>query len=140
MKICVFGLGFVGAGSLACLARDGHDVIGVDVDHEKLQQIREGRTPVIEEGMVDLMANSVASGRVTVTDDASAAVNGSDISFVCVGTPSAPNGSQDQRALLRVTRSIGRALRDKAKPHLVAFRSTVVPGTVEDTLRPILES
>jgi GDP-mannose 6-dehydrogenase len=140
MKISIFGLGYVGAVSLACLARDGHDVIGVDIDPDKLNLIREGRTPVVEEGMVELMASAAASGRLSVTQDVTAAIHGSDVSFVCVGTPSAPNGSQDQSALIRVTRSIAAALQGKASPHLIAFRSTVVPGTVEETLRPILAS
>ncbi|HTE15217.1 MAG TPA: nucleotide sugar dehydrogenase, partial [Burkholderiales bacterium] len=140
MKISIFGLGYVGAVSLACLARDGHEVIGVDVDPDKLNLIREGRTPVVEEGMVDLMASAAKSGRVSVTTDAGAAIKGSDLSFICVGTPSAANGSQDQGALIRVTRAIGAALKVKASPHLVAYRSTVVPGTVEDTLSAILET
>jgi GDP-mannose 6-dehydrogenase len=140
MKISIFGLGYVGAVSLACLARDGHQVIGVDIDADKLNLIREGRTPVVEEGMVDLMAKVAASGRVSVTSDVATAIRGSDISFICVGTPSAANGSQDQGALARVTRAIGAALRDKTGPHLVVIRSTVVPGTVEKTLLPLLES
>jgi GDP-mannose 6-dehydrogenase len=140
MKISIFGLGYVGAVSLACLARDGHEVIGVDVDPDKLNLIREGRTPVVEEGMVDLMANTAKSGRVSVTSDVAAAIKGSDVSFICVGTPSSANGSQDQGALQRVTKAIGTALRAKPSPHLVAYRSTVVPGTVEETLCPILET
>ena len=91
MKISIFGLGYVGAVSLACLARDGHDVIGVDIDATKLDLIRQGKTPVVEEGMVDLMKDVVAAGRVTVTTDAVHAVLNSDISLVCVGTPSAAN-------------------------------------------------
>lgn len=140
MKISIFGLGYVGAVSLACLARDGHTVIGVDVDPHKLNLIREGRTPVVEEGMVDLMAAVAKSGRVSVTTDAATAIHGSEVSFICVGTPSAPNGSQDQSALIRVTHAMGAALKNKTTPHLIAYRSTVVPGTVEDTLTKILES
>ncbi len=140
MKISIFGLGYVGAVSLGCLARDGHDVIGVDIDLDKLNLIREGRTPVVEEGMVDLMASATKSGRVLVTSDVEAAIKGSDLSFICVGTPSAANGSQDQGALIRVTQAIGAALRTKPGHHLVAYRSTVVPGTVDGTLSPILES
>ncbi|MCB1937825.1 MAG: GDP-mannose dehydrogenase, partial [Rhodocyclaceae bacterium] len=96
MKISIFGLGYVGAVSLACLARDGHEVIGVDIDAAKLDLIREGKTPVVEEGMVDLVREVAASGRVAVTTDVRQAVLDSDISLICVGTPSAPNGSQDQ--------------------------------------------
>ena len=140
MKISIFGLGYVGAVSLACLARDGHDVIGVDIDATKLDLIRQGKTPVVEEGMVDLMKDVVAAGRVTVTTDAVHAVLNSDISLVCVGTPSAANGSQDQGAVLRLAESMGVAIREKAAAHVVVFRSTLVPGTVEDVLRPIIEN
>ncbi|MCY7315044.1 MAG: nucleotide sugar dehydrogenase [Rubrivivax sp.] len=143
MKISIFGLGYVGAVSLACLARDGHQVIGVDIDRTKLELIKAGKTPVVEEGMVDLMQQVAASGLVTVTTDTQAAVLGSEISLVCVGTPSAANGSQDQGAIVRLAAQLGRALKHKiaqnAEPHVIVFRSTVVPGTVEDVLRPIIE-
>jgi GDP-mannose 6-dehydrogenase len=139
VNISVFGLGYVGAVSLACLARDGHRVIGVDIDAAKLDLIRRGKTPVVEEGMVELMEAVAASGRVRVTDDAREAVLESDLSLICVGTPSAPNGSQDQSAILRLTKSLGAALREKSTPHVFVYRSTLVPGTVEEVLRPLLE-
>ena len=139
MNISIFGLGYVGAVSLACLARDGHHVIGVDIEQAKLDLIREGKTPVVEEGMIDLMAAAAASGRVEVTNDTRQAVLGSDISLICVGTPSAANGSQDQSAVLRLAADIGKVIRDKAAPHVFVFRSTLVPGTVEDVIRPIVE-
>jgi GDP-mannose 6-dehydrogenase len=139
MNIAIFGLGYVGAVSLACLARDGHRVIGIDIDRAKLDQIAAGRTPVVEEGMVQLMAQVVASGRVSVTQDVQRAVNESDVSLVCVGTPSAANGSQDQEALRRIAQQLGAALRTRPDGHVVVFRSTVVPGTVEEMLRPTLE-
>jgi GDP-mannose 6-dehydrogenase len=139
MRISIFGLGYVGAVSLACLARDGHSVIGVDVDAAKLELIRTGHTPVVEEGMVDLMAQQAASGRVSVTTDVAQAVLGSDLSLICVGTPSAPNGSQDQSAMLNLARDLGRAMRGKPGEHIFVFRSTLVPGTVEEVLRPIIE-
>ncbi|MBI3367616.1 MAG: nucleotide sugar dehydrogenase, partial [Burkholderiales bacterium] len=140
MKISIFGLGYVGAVSLACLSRDGHEVIGVDIERTKLDLIAAGKTPVVEEGMVDLMAAAAASGRVTVTTDARAAVLGSEISLVCVGTPSAANGSQDQGAILRLAKEMGQAIKAKADKHVVVFRSTLVPGTVEDVLRPLVEA
>jgi GDP-mannose 6-dehydrogenase len=139
MKISIFGLGYVGAVSLACLARDGHDVTGVDIDRTKLDLIAAGKTPVVEEGMVDLMQQVAASGRVKVTTDVQQAVLDTDISLVCVGTPSALNGSQDQGAILRLAESMGEALRGKTSMHVVVFRSTLVPGTVEDVLRPLIE-
>ena len=125
MKISIFGLGYVGAVSLACLARDRHEVIGVDIDPWKLDLIRSGRTPIIEAGMDTLMAAAVASGRVQVTDDAASAVRGSELSFLCVGTPSRPNGSQDLRALERLAAQLGDALRAKAAYHVFVVRSTV---------------
>ena len=139
MKVSIFGLGYVGAVSLACLSRDGHEVIGVDIDQSKLDLIQAGKTPVVEEGMVDLMQQVAASGRVSVTTDAAQAVLDSEISLVCVGTPSAANGSQDQGAILRLAEAMGQALAKKKSPHVVVFRSTLVPGTVEDVLRPIIE-
>lgn len=139
MNISIFGLGYVGAVSLACLARDGHHVIGVDVDSAKLQLIADGQTPVVEEGMVQLMAETVASGRISVTTDAAQALQDSELSLICVGTPSAPNGSQDQSAVLRLAEQLGTALRRLDRPHVFVMRSTVVPGTVEGVLRETLE-
>jgi GDP-mannose 6-dehydrogenase len=139
MNISIFGLGYVGAVSLACLARDGHRIVGVDVDQNKLEMIRSGKSPIVEEGMIELMQKVVASGRVSVTDDVVKALSSTDISMICVGTPSAQNGSQDLTAMLRLTREIGKAMREKSTPHVFVFRSTLVPGSVEDLLRPILE-
>jgi GDP-mannose 6-dehydrogenase len=139
MKISIFGLGYVGAVSLACLSRDGHQVVGVDVDRAKLELIAAGKTPVVEEGMVELMQQASAGGRVSVTTDAEQAVLESEIALVCVGTPSAPNGSQDQSAILRLAEIMGRALATRSEPFVIAFRSTLVPGTVEDVLRPVIE-
>ena len=140
MNISIFGLGYVGAVSLACLARDGHQVIGVDIDPAKLDLILAGKTPVVEEGMVALMAQVAASGKVAVTTDVGAAIRDSEVSLVCVGTPSAANGSQDQGAIQGIARVIGEALAHKRSDHVVVFRSTLVPGTVEDVLRPIVEA
>src|SRR5258706_7680616 len=127
MRISIFGLGYVGAVSLACLARDGHSVIGVDIDKAKLELIRSGKAPVVEEGMVELMARVAASGRVSVTTDVIQAVLDSQLSLICVGTPSAPNGSQDQSAIIKLAHHLGRALRGQAGGHGFAFRSTFVP-------------
>jgi len=139
VHISVFGLGYVGAVSLACLARDGHTVVGADVDRHKLDLIRSGRSPIVEEGMQELMQDVVASGRVRLTEDAKEAVQHSTLSFVCVGTPSSPNGGQDMTAVQRVMTDIGDALRSKREHHTVVLRSTVQPGTVEQIVRPILE-
>ncbi len=139
MKISIFGLGYVGAVSLGCLARDGHDVTGVDIDQVKLDLISSGKTPIIEDGMADLMANVASSGRVTVTQDVEEAIQNTEISFICVGTPSASNGSQDQSALLRLSEQLGEAIAKKQGYHVFVLRSTVTPGTLEDIMRPIIE-
>jgi GDP-mannose 6-dehydrogenase len=139
MRISIFGLGYVGTVSLACLARDGHHVIGVDIDPHKIAMLRDGLSPIIETGLRELMAEVVATGRVEVTEDVAAAVHGSELSFVCVGTPARPNGSQDLRALERVAVELGRALATKTAPHVIVVRSTVLPGTVEGVFVPLVE-
>jgi GDP-mannose 6-dehydrogenase len=139
MKISIFGLGYVGAVSMACLARDGHAVTGVDVDPLKLDLIRGGRSPIVEEGIQELTREVVASGRVQVTSDVAAAIRDTELSFVCVGTPSSPNGSQDMSYIRRVMESIGTALRSKTEFHTVVLRSTLQPGTLDELVRPILE-
>ena len=138
-RISIFGLGYVGAVSLACLARDGHRVTGVDIDPVKLELIRSRKSPILEEGIQELMRDVVTSGRVAVTNDAAQAIRDTEISFVCVGTPSAPNGNQDLTAILRLCEQIGLALKDKDEFHTIVIRSTVQPGTVEDKIEPILE-
>ncbi len=107
MRVSIFGLGYVGAVTVACLARDGHTVIGVDVDQSKLDLIAAGKTPCVEEGMVELMQQVVASGCVSVTRDAQRAVLDSDISLICVGTPSAANGTFAGALILGVAQGIG---------------------------------
>jgi len=137
--ISIFGLGYVGAISLACLARDGHRVVGVDIDSVKLDLIRARQSPILEEGIQELMRDVVDSGRVAVTNDATQAVRDTELSFVCVGTPSAANGSQDLTAILRLAEQIGAALKGKREFHTIVIRSTVQPGTLEEKIEPILE-
>jgi GDP-mannose 6-dehydrogenase len=139
-RISIFGLGYVGAVSLACLARDGHQVIGCDIDPIKLDLIRSRKSPILEEGIQELMRDVVDSGRVKVTNDAAQAVNESEVSFICVGTPSAANGSQDLGAILRLAEQIGAALKTKRQFHTIVVRSTVQPGTLEEKIEPILEA
>jgi GDP-mannose 6-dehydrogenase len=138
-RISIFGLGYVGAVSLACLARDGHQVVGVDIDPTKLDLIRSGKSPILEEGIQELMRDVVTSRRVSVTNDAAQALRDTELSFVCVGTPSAANGSQDLTAILRLAAQLGAALRDKREFHTFVIRSTVQPGTTEGEIAPILE-
>lgn len=139
MRISIFGLGYVGAVSLACLARDGHEVVGVDLDPLKLDLIRSGRSPIVEDGIQDLIAEVVASGKVQVTDDVSQAILATQLSFICVGTPSATNGSQDLSAVRRVCQQIGAALEQKEEYHVVVMRSTLQPGSMVEVVQTELE-
>ncbi|MEU0542780.1 nucleotide sugar dehydrogenase [Nocardia sp. NPDC005978] len=137
--VSVFGLGYVGCVSAACLAARGNQVIGVDVNPQKTEFIRQGRTPVVEERIGELIASVVARGQLSVTEDVAKAVLATDISIVCVGTPSAPGGGLSTEYLERVSAEIGAALAVKAGWHVVAYRSTMVPGTCVGTLIPVLE-
>ena len=139
MRIAVFGLGYVGSVSAACLAAAGHHITGVDPDPHKLSLIRQGRSPVTEPGLDDLLAQALDRGSVTVTDDPEAAVAGAEVSLVCVGTPSRRNGSLETMDLERVLQSIGPILARTASYHVVAIRSTLLPGVLESTLIPLLE-
>jgi GDP-mannose 6-dehydrogenase len=140
MKISIFGLGYVGAVSMACLARDGHEVVGVDLDPLKLDLIRSGRSPIVEEGIQDLTAQVVASGNVRVTSDVAEAVRSTQLSFICVGTPSSSNGSQDLAAVGRVSEQIGAALKTKVDYHTVVMRSTIQPGSMDQVVRAGIEA
>lgn len=125
--------------SAACFARDGHEVIGVDVTQDKVDGINAGRAPIVEEGIQELTAEVVESGALRATTDAAEGIAGSEISMICVGTPSRPNGSIDLAYVERVAEDIGTLLRDKDEPHVVVLRSTVIPGTLEDLVIPTLE-
>ena len=139
MRISIFGVGYVGAVSSACLTSLGHAVIAVDVSPDKVARINRGQSPIVEESMDRLMAEGVASGRLTATLDVAAAIAETELSFVSVGTPSAADGSVSMRAVEAVLTTIGQALRDKRGPHGVVMRSTVPPGTAEGCAIPILE-
>lgn len=139
MRISIFGLGYVGAVSAGCLARDGHDVIGCDIDQTKLDLLASGKTPIIEEGMEALIAGAATGGHLSVTNDAAEAVKNSDISLICVGTPSTRTGGQDLTAVRRLCEQLGDAMKDKTGYHAFVMRSTVLPGTVEGVVQPILE-
>jgi GDP-mannose 6-dehydrogenase len=139
MRVSVFGLGYVGAVSAACLACDGHEVIGVDVTQAKVKQIQAGLSPIIEPGLDKVMAQAVQSGRLKTTIRAEEAVLNSHISLICVGTPSNGNGSLNTHYVENVCAEIGAALAKKADYHVVVVRSTVLPATVSRLLRPILE-
>ena len=139
MKLSVFGLGYVGCVSAACFAKEGHTVIGVDVNANKAEMINAGDSPIVEEGIGPLLKEVVKANRLSATTDSAAAVRDSDVSLVCVGTPSNANGSLDLRYVTRVCEEIGAALKDKHRHHSVVIRSTMLPGTIESVVIPTLE-
>jgi GDP-mannose 6-dehydrogenase len=132
-------MGYVGVVTAACFAHEGHEVVGVDVDPAKLEIMRSGQSPIVEEGLAELIGEGVRNGRIRVTHEAAEAIGATEASLVCVGTPSRRNGSLDMAIVCQVAGEIGTALAKKADHHLVIFRSTVLPGTVNNTLIPILE-
>lgn len=138
-RLSIFGLGYVGCVSAACFAARGNVVLGVDPNPQKSAFIREGMTPIVEERIGDLLAEVVAAGRLSVQPDPVAAVCDTDVSFVCVGTPSGVGGGLSTEYLERVAEEIGRGLAAKVGWHVVVFRSTMIPGTCESTLIPLLE-
>jgi GDP-mannose 6-dehydrogenase len=139
VKLSMFGLGYVGCVAAACLAEAGHDVTGVDVNPTKVEIINSGKSPIIEDGIGELIAKVVASGRLSATTDSARAIRESDISLVCVGTPSNQNGSLHLRHVEQVCSEIGAALKHKEERHIIVIRSTMLPGTVENTVVPVLE-
>src|SRR5688572_20813713 len=139
MKVSVFGLGYVGSVSAASFAADGHEVVGVDVNADKVKTVNEGRSPIVEPGLDELLAQAVAQGRLRATTDTADAVRSTEVSLLCVGTPSRRNGSLDLNYLERVAGQIGRELAKKSSYHVVVVRSTVLPGTTHDVVIPALE-
>jgi GDP-mannose 6-dehydrogenase len=139
LKVSVFGLGYVGCVSAACFAREGHDVIGVDPNPVKVEMINRGESPIIEEGIGELIKEMIDSGRLRATADPVEAVGQSEMSLVCVGTPSKANGSLDLKYVKSVCQEIGTALEGKRGSHVVVVRSTMLPGTIEEVVTPTLE-
>lgn len=139
MHISVFGIGYVGAVSAACLANDGHSVIAVDTSQQKVETINAGRSPIVEEGLDKLIRQGVENGRLQATMDGFRAISDSDLSFVCVGTPSLANGSLDLTYVVRVCEEIGRAIGKKRGFHSVVIRSTMLPGSMAGVVIPVLE-
>jgi GDP-mannose 6-dehydrogenase len=139
-SISIFGLGYVGSVSAACLAHMGHRVIGVDVNPAKVQMLESGRSPIIETRMAELVSEGNKTGRLLFTTNAGTAVLNSDISFLCVGTPSLRSGKLDLSHVEHVAREVGAALKEKESHHLVVLRSTTLPGTTESLVIPVLEA
>jgi GDP-mannose 6-dehydrogenase len=140
MRVSVFGLGYVGSVSAAAFAADGHEVVGVDVNAGKVDAINQGRSPIVEPGLDELLRDGIASGRLLATTSTEEAVRATDLSLVCVGTPSRQYGSLDLTYLVRVCEQIGDVLATKPDYHVVVIRSTVLPGTTHDHVIPALEA
>ena len=140
MKLSVFGIGYVGCVSAACFAKEGHDVISVDANRVKVEIVNSGKSPIVEPDIDELIGKMVREGRLRAVTDAIEAVKGSEMSLVCVGTPSQPNGSLDLSHIERVCREIGAGVQAKRERHTVVIRSTILPGTMENLVVPALEA
>ncbi|MCK4787417.1 MAG: nucleotide sugar dehydrogenase [Desulfobacteraceae bacterium] len=138
-KLSIFGLGYVGTVSAACLANEGHMVIGVDPNEVKVDLINDGKSPIIEQGTTELIQRAVANGRLRATTNPMESVAATELSLICVGTPSQSNGNLDLKYVHRVCEQIGQALKDKADFHVVVCRSTMLPGSMRDVVIPTLE-
>jgi GDP-mannose 6-dehydrogenase len=138
MRVSVFGLGYVGSVTAACLANAGHRVVAVDPIAEKVAAVGEGRSPVAEPGLAALIAEQVAAGRLTATTSSAEAIAASDLALICVGTPSRGAGQQDLGALQRVLEQLDQGLRRRSGSFTVVVRSTVLPGTTEKLLGPLV--
>ena len=139
MRISIFGLGYVGAVSAGCLAADGHTVIGVDPNATKVKLINDGVTPIIEKDIGEIIAKAVTEKRLWATISVADAINDTELSIVCVGTPSERNGSLDLRYIRNSCEEIGQAIRNKSSWHNVTIRSTILPGTMRNIIIPMLE-
>jgi GDP-mannose 6-dehydrogenase len=137
--VSVFGLGYVGCVSAACFAKQGHTVVGVDVSVAKVNMLNAGKSTILEVGIGELVAEMVASGRLRATTDVADAVRSSEVSLICVGTPSRANGSIDLQYIERVCTAIGETLRSVDRWHTIVIRSTVLPGTMDGVVIPALE-
>ncbi len=139
MRVSIFGLGYVGAVSAACFASEGHEVIGVDPIPAKTDLINKGRSPIVEADLSEIIESTVNAGRLRATNDSAHAIRETELSFVCVGTPSQANGNLDLRYIRRICEQIGEALKTKAARHTVVIRSTILPGTMYKVVIPTLE-
>ncbi|HEY4126417.1 MAG TPA: nucleotide sugar dehydrogenase [Gammaproteobacteria bacterium] len=140
MRISIFGLGYVGCVSAARLAEAGHQVIGVDVNPEKVAMVNAGISPIVEPGLEALLASTVADGSLRATTSSTEGIANSDLALICVGTPGYNNGQLNIDVLRGVCAEIGRELHAKDQPFTVVVRSTVLPGTLEDVVLPALRA
>ena len=139
LRISIFGLGYVGAVSAGCFADEGHQVLGIDPVADKVDLINRGLSPIVEAEINEIIAEAVSSGNLRATQDPAAAIHETDLSFICVGTPSQQNGNLDLRYIRRICEQIGNALGTKTSRHTVVVRSTILPGTMRKVVIPTLE-
>ncbi len=138
-RVAVFGMGYVGCVTAACLSRDGHQVVGIDIDSQKTAMLASGRSPVAEPGLDQLIAQQVAAGRLTIANAVDEAIERSEIALITVGTPSAEDGSVETGPVERVIEMIAKSLQGTTRSYTVVVRSTLLPGILEDRLMPMLE-
>ena len=131
MRISIYGLGYVGCVSMGCLSKNGHTVMGVDVAQSKVDAINRGESPIVEIGLSELLKEQHETGKIKATSDSDQALQDTEVSFICVGTPSTSEGHLNLNAIYNVSKEIGAALSKKQKFHVVVIRSTVLPGTNE---------
>jgi GDP-mannose 6-dehydrogenase len=129
LKVSIFGLGYVGCVSLGCLAKDGHNIVGVDLNKTKVDFINRGEATIVENGIAEIISEQHKLGRISATSNAIEAVQKSEISIICVGTPSTTNGHLNLKAIFKVAEEIGKAMTEKEDFHIIVIRSTVLPGT-----------
>ncbi len=139
MNISIFGLGYVGVVTAGCLAAKGHKIIGVDVNEVKVQMLRDGVSPIIEKDLPELLEANTKNGNIRATVDTREAILASELSIICVGTPSRSNGCLDTAYLENVCTQIGESLKEKDEKHILVFRSTMIPGTMRDIVIPRIE-
>ena len=139
MKISIFGMGYVGAVSSACFTNDGHNVVGVDIDQVKVDLINSGNSPIIEKDLNEYINRAITSKKLTATKNIKEAIIQTDISIICVGTPSQINGNLDLSYIRKVCEEIAKEIKNKDQYHIVVMRSTVLPGTAHNLAIPILE-
>jgi GDP-mannose 6-dehydrogenase len=139
MRVSIFGLGYVGTVSAGCLAYDGHQVVGVDPLQTKVDLINQGQSPIVETDVGEIIAAASKAGLLRATNDPGEAIRETELSFVCVGTPSQPNGNLDLRYIRRICEQIGEAIKNKSGYHTIVVRSTILPGTMRTIVIPVLE-
>lgn len=141
MRIAIYGLGYVGLTAAGCLTKQGHSVLGIDVNEDKIAQLNGGQSPITEPGLDELLAAAVREGRLEAVQNADRRLAECDMAIVCVGTPSAPDGSHNMSYIAEVSRQIALGVdRDRAEPLTVVYRSTIRPGSVDTLIQPIFRS